>query len=535
MDPLLRVTNVSKSFSNLPVLQQVSFDVRAGEVVGLTGSIGSGKSVLMMLLAGLYEPDEGEIYFGQKRLRWPFSAQSLGIGVIHQRPTLVDQLDLVSNIFLANEIAWPKGAGPLRILDHDRMIHKAAAILTQLGVEVDSLMRKASELSADQRQMIAIARVLTLPLRIVLIDEFTMFLNYPNQQRLFNLIQTWREQGVAVIFSSNNLDHLFAVTDRIMVLHQTHKVADLRTDENTRETVVNLLLEGAMPGRPASTLWDFDSYSDFRKNAERLRYHQMLLEKDLASEDSLNRQLTRQMADQVRTLDQVNTALLEAQRRLMTEREEERKHLARELHDQVIQDLLSINYELEGLETEDGLSAELAEHLSDARASIREQVDSLREICRSLRPPTIDSLGLGSALLSYTRDWSARSGIQVNLDVDENLGRLPEDTELSLFRIIQEGLSNVRRHAQASSVQITLQHTSPRSLMISLLDDGDSMPEDIDINDLANHGHFGLLGISERVALLGGRFRLQRPPEGGLLMVVEIPHPRIEPQAEQDR
>ena len=108
MEPLLRVNNVSKSFGTLPVIHQVSFAVQPGEVVGLAGSIGSGKSVLVMLLAGLYEPNEGEIFFANKRLSWPFTAQKLGIGVIHQRPTLADRLDVVSNIFLGNEIGWPR-------------------------------------------------------------------------------------------------------------------------------------------------------------------------------------------------------------------------------------------------------------------------------------------------------------------------------------------------------------------------------------------------------------------------------------------
>src|SRR5258706_13322667 len=106
----------------------------------------------------------------------------------------------------------------------------------------------------------------------------------------------------------------------------------------------------------------------------------MLLEKALAAEDTLNRQLTKQLVEQVQVLDQLNQALLEAQRRLLSEREEERKHLARELHDQMIQDLLSINYELEGIETEQTSLPVLANNLPHARHSIHELVESLRQI-----------------------------------------------------------------------------------------------------------------------------------------------------------
>ena len=83
-----RVINLSKRFDILPAVQQVSFDILPGEVVGLTGNIGSGKSVLVMLLAGLYEPNDGNIYFDNRRLIWPFNAKAIGIGVIHQRPNL---------------------------------------------------------------------------------------------------------------------------------------------------------------------------------------------------------------------------------------------------------------------------------------------------------------------------------------------------------------------------------------------------------------------------------------------------------------
>jgi signal transduction histidine kinase len=528
MDPLLRIVNISKTFGTLPVIHQVNFEVHPGEVVGLTGSIGSGKSVLVMILAGLYEPNEGSVYFDNRRLLWPFAAQRLGIGIVHQRPTLVDHMDVISNIFLGAEIGRFKHLGPFKILDDLRMADEATRILDQLDVRVHSLQEKVSNLSIEQRQLLAIARVFTLPARMVIIDEPTVLLSYPYQQRLLGLIQTWREQGVAVLFSSNNLDHLFSVSDRIIVLQQGRSVADLRTDETTREEVVTLLLGNVEQPKTAPTIWDFDSVDHFRENVEKLRFHQMLMEKDLAGEDTLNRQLTRQLADQVQALDQANVALVDAQRRLLSEREQERKHLAREIHDQVIQDLLSINYELESLETEQPISDELVGELSEARQGIRDLVDSLRQICGNLRPPTIDSLGLGAALQSYTRDWSIRTGIRVSLDIDLNLGRLPEATELSIFRIVQEGLNNVWRHAQATLVHLSLQHTSPRTLMIALQDNGLGLTEELDMAALAIKGHYGLMGIGERVALLGGRFRLQRQPEGGSLLLVEIPHPRVE-------
>jgi signal transduction histidine kinase len=226
-------------------------------------------------------------------------------------------------------------------------------------------------------------------------------------------------------------------------------------------------------------------------------------------------------------LDSANLALQDAQRRLLTELEQERKHLAREIHDQVIQDLLSTNYQLEEVETDEEVTLALKDELTEIRSNIRDLIDELRNICGALRPPTIDSLGVGAAIQSYTQDWERRTGIPASLDLDVNLARLPETIELSIFRIVQEGLNNVQKHAHANNVRIGLKHTSPRTLLVTIADDGRGLAENFDLSALSTDGHYGLLGLSERVALLGGRLNIQNQAEGGLLIQVEIPHPRV--------
>ena len=202
--------------------------------------------------------------------------------------------------------------------------------------------------------------------------------------------------------------------------------------------------------------------------------------------------------------------------------------MARELHDQIMQDLLSLNYQLEEIEDKAAQSLEIIDDVVDVRSSIRELVEELRRVCGNLRPPTIDSLGLGAALQSLTRNWSERTGIVVDLTLDANFGRLPEPIELSIFRIVQEGLNNIWKHANATQVQISLTHTSPRLLLISIADNGTGLTEPSDLASLSNAGHYGLLGISERVALMGGRLNFHNQRSSGLLLQVEIPHPRFE-------
>jgi signal transduction histidine kinase len=533
MEPLLRAISLSKSFGTLSVIRQVSLQVRPGEVVGLAGASGSGKSALCMLLAGLYPPNAGDIYFADRRLRSPFRARALGIEVIHQTPNLAERLDVSSNIFLGNEIGWPVVGKWLKVPNRRRMDEEATCILAQLDVRFGSLRERVTNLSSEQRQMIAIARTMTRPFKLIIIDDPTLLLSYPRQQRLLLLIQAWQSQGRAVIFSSNNLDHLLAVTDRITVLRHGRQIAEFRTDEADREEIVAAMVGTSDRQQLTPIIWALDSYYRAREQAEKLRSSQVLLERDLAAQDTLKRQLIDQLAEQINALDSANVALRDAQRRLLTELEQERKHLAREIHDQVIQDLLSTNYQLEEIQVGENVKPALKSQLTDVRDNIRELVDDLRHICGSLRPPTIDSLGLGAALQSYTHEWTRRTGISVTLDLDANLGRLPETIELSIFRIVQEGLSNVRKHAHANAVEVCLKHTSPRTLMISIADDGQGLADDFDLSTLSAKGHYGLLGISERVALLGGRLRFHNQANGGLLIQVEIPHPRVA-QSDQD-
>jgi len=226
----------------------------------------------------------------------------------------------------------------------------------------------------------------------------------------------------------------------------------------------------------------------------------------------------------VNASERLTDALRAANTRLLTEHEGERKALARDLHDQVIQDLLSFNYrleEVESKETPETLQVELA----SIRNGIRKMIGDLRQLCSDLRPPTIDSHGLPAAIRSFAHEWAERSGIDLQLDIDLALGRLPEPIELSVFRIVQEGLINVRKHAAARHVELSLQRTATASLLVRLEDDGQGLPTPPDLASLSANKHFGLVGISERVALLGGTMKIESPTTGGVILQVEIPSP----------
>jgi signal transduction histidine kinase len=528
MTASLVVTNLHKRFGTLEVLRDISFDVHDAEVVGLTGLSGSGKTVIASLLAGLYPANTGQILYRGQRLIWPFKASNHSIEVIHQTPVFVESLDVTENIFLGHEIDYGRPWRWLKIPNQARMDIEAGRVLDQLGVQLDSLREKVANLSNEQRQLVAIARAMVHPAQLLVIDEPTVLLSYGYQQRLLELIQLWQADQRTVIFCSGNLDHLFAVTDRILVLKHGQKIISFRTDETSREEIMGAMVGSNTSDSTTPAIWALDSYYRAREKTDQLYQRTSLLENDPATQTTLNQQLLAQLAIQVRALDQANSALQNAQRRLLTEREQERKHLARELHDQVIQDLLSTNYQLESVEISNGVDAPLLEQLVDIRSTIKQLIEDLRRICGNLRPPTIDSLGLTAAIQSYTNEWSKRTGITVKLRINLQTGRLPEGMELSIFRIVQEGLHNIHRHSHSGTAEIEMHHISPRTLMVSIADDGEGLSEAFDLSKLTGHGHYGLIGISERVTLLGGHLRISNRSGGGVMLQVEIPHPRIE-------
>ncbi|HSV85360.1 MAG TPA: sensor histidine kinase [Levilinea sp.] len=300
--------------------------------------------------------------------------------------------------------------------------------------------------------------------------------------------------------------------------------ASRKTSECTARDIVEQIVGASNPEQVTPIIWALESFHTAQAKTEELFQAQAVLHRNLEASDSLNRQLVQRLSKQVRALDRVNTALQDTQRRLLTEREEERKSLARELHDQVIQDLLSINYSLEETE-DDAIPEKHRQDLVAIRTGIRQVVSDLRQLCRDLRPPTIDNLGLSSAIRSLVQEWAERNSMNLDLNIDPKLGRLPEAIELSVFRIVQEGINNIGKHAAARRVEVHLQRTPTDSLQVRIADDGQGLANIPNLADLSASKHFGLVGISERAALLGGTMRINLPDGGGLALEVEIPTP----------
>jgi D-xylose transport system ATP-binding protein len=174
--PLLEVDGVSKRFDPVQALDRVDFEVHSGEVVGLVGDNGAGKSTfLLKTIAGIHAPDGGSIRFAGERvsISRPQDATALGIATVYQDLSLCDNLDVVANVFLGNEEISPGPGAASRQLDEAAMEHKAGELLSSLAVTIPSVRSEVGTLSGGQRQQIAVARSLLGEPKVVLLDEPT--------------------------------------------------------------------------------------------------------------------------------------------------------------------------------------------------------------------------------------------------------------------------------------------------------------------------------------------------------------------------
>jgi ABC-type sugar transport system ATPase subunit len=244
METLLRVENLTKRFGGLIAVNDVSMDVNIGEVVGLVGDNGAGKSTLIKMVAGVYQPDGGEIYFDNQKVTFiqPREARDAGIETIYQDLALAENLDVGSNIFLGREVKTNYLGGLIRTLDRRKMQDESADVLSRLEIEIPSLTQQIRNLSGGQRQAVAIARSIYWNARLMIMDEPTAALGVAEQRKVLTLVRTLRDQGVPVIIISHNMQDVFAVADRIVILRRGRKVGELIAAETTPDQVVSLMV-----------------------------------------------------------------------------------------------------------------------------------------------------------------------------------------------------------------------------------------------------------------------------------------------------
>ena len=242
-EPLLRVRGLYKSFGAVEALTDVDLDVPVGQITSLSGDNGAGKSVLIKCISGIHEPDRGQISWEGHpvRIRTPHDSGALGIETVYQDLALADNLDIVQNMFLGRE--------RLRhgMLDEDEMERAAVETLAGLRVtSVRSIRQPVGSLSGGQRQSVAVAKAVMWNSKLVIMDEPTAALGVTQTAQVLDLVRRLRDHGLSVLMISHNLNDVFAVADRIAVLHLGKMVVQDKTSNFDRQSVVEYMTTGGL-------------------------------------------------------------------------------------------------------------------------------------------------------------------------------------------------------------------------------------------------------------------------------------------------
>ena len=202
--------------------------------------------------------------------------------------------------------------------------------------------------------------------------------------------------------------------------------------------------------------------------------------------------------------------------------EEERKRIARELHDDTVQSLIAIGQRIELVKETLENPGESRTRLSEVRTMVTGAIASVRQFSRDLRPLTLEDLGLTAAIQYLVNQLAQSENIQVNLEVEGKVEGLPADMEVAIYRILQEALNNVRKHAQASQVNVLAQFTQ-RQTRLTVQDNGRGFEMPESLTDFASAGGFGMMGLQERARLFGGNIVVESAPHQGTKIELVIP------------
>lgn len=241
---ILTVKGIEKSFPGVRALDGVDFEIHPGKLNALVGENGAGKSTLMNILAGVLQPDSGEILLDGQLVSFTNTkdAQRAGIAMIYQELNLVPYLTIAENIFLGREPVNKAG-----VIDYQRMNMDSANLLSQLDLRVDPTVL-VGELRVGQQQVVEIAKALSLDARIIIMDEPTSAITEHEIDVLFRLIDSLKAKGVALVYITHKLDELFRIGDRVTVLRDGQYIDTKPIDALDQDEVVRMMVGRELKG-----------------------------------------------------------------------------------------------------------------------------------------------------------------------------------------------------------------------------------------------------------------------------------------------
>jgi ABC-type sugar transport system ATPase subunit len=242
LEPLLVAENMTKRYGSVIALSNMGLTIGRGEHVAIVGDNGAGKSTLVKILSGATHPDSGQLRFADHHIDFksPVQAKSLGIETVFQTLALVDDLDIAANLFLGREmVRWRWGA--MSIMDRKGMKKKAREIIQETGVNIQDISVTVSGLSGGQRQGVAISRAVGWGSQLVILDEPTAALGVRETEQVEGIVRGLKARGIAVLLVSHNLQQVFRLVDRIVVMRRGQLAGVRDANDTTPDDLVSLI------------------------------------------------------------------------------------------------------------------------------------------------------------------------------------------------------------------------------------------------------------------------------------------------------
>lgn len=251
METILSVKNISKSFPGVKALDDVSLDVREGELLALVGENGAGKSTFIKIISGVYQADQGEIYMKDRRLeiKSPADAVKEGICVVHQELNVVPWLDVVTNYMLGQE----KTKKFLNVVDRKYSIEKTQESLARLGFNID-VKQQMNSLSFAEKQMVEIAKIISTNPKVIIMDEPTASLAQKERENLYNVVMNLKKQGVGIIYITHIFDEVFRLADRVSVLRDGKYIGTKNKDELDEKLLTKMVVGREVKSLPRESV-----------------------------------------------------------------------------------------------------------------------------------------------------------------------------------------------------------------------------------------------------------------------------------------
>ena len=244
VEVILELKGISKNFGAVKALQNVDFELFRNEILALVGDNGAGKSTLIKIITGVLKPDNGDIFFNGKRVQIDnvHNARDLGIETVFQDLVLAENIDIAGNIFISRELKKKLFGNIISTLNDKLMWQEAKRIMHKLKIRFRSTKVLVSDLSGGQRQAVAIGRAVYWNAKVLLMDEPTAALGVKEAAKVLELILQLKKEGLSIVIISHNLQQVFAVADRIVVLRGGKRVGSKVRSETSGDEIVKMIV-----------------------------------------------------------------------------------------------------------------------------------------------------------------------------------------------------------------------------------------------------------------------------------------------------